>query len=169
MSEKIQISKDDDNLELYAEWMSKARLVTRDTLMTFINAIMDGYEHSYESYVYACTACTVATTHACGEDLSGFQAGMIAKMYPLYFFYVDNRSGISLHNYDLMLYPQYEYLFQKKISPKTWAALQNLAEENYKKATEDENFNVSSKVLAHWKSIIDGKIPFGYVLWDEEE
>lgn len=161
---KLDIDDVENNLKIYDEWFKKAEKVELDTLMTFIRGIMDGYEHNYESYVYACTACAIATTFACGTELSGAQAGFIAKLYPLYFYYVDNKSGVGFKNYDLMLYPQYQYHFEKRLTPKTWKMLQEMAKTEYEKHKEDDN--IPWHVKAHWKSIIDGQVPFGYEVWD---
>ena len=57
-----------------------------------------------------------------------------------------------------MLYPQYEYKFDKTISPETWSALQNEAS---RKLQESSGF-VHPDVVKHWKNIVDGKVPFGY-------
>jgi hypothetical protein len=60
-----------------------------------------------------------------------------------------------------MLYPQYDYKFEKTISTDTWHALQEEAKKNLVERDPHPN------VKAHWESIVEGKIPFGYVISDE--
>lgn len=67
-----------------------------------------------------------------------------------------------------MLYPQYEYKFTgRTISSDTWAALQKSAKENLEEDEKNENYRAHPRVIAHWKSIADGKVPFGYTVKDD--
>ena len=62
-------------------------------------------------------------------------------------------------DYDDMLYPQYDDKFDKTINTHTFNTLQNEA----KKLLEDTAHPV---VKAHWQSIVDGVVPFGYKIKD---
>lgn len=75
----------------------------------------------------------------------------------------DNECGLKLVDYDDMLYPQYEYNFEKVISAETWEALQKTAKA---KLDEDDGF-VCGSVRNHWQSIVDGHVPFGYVVEED--
>ena len=79
--------------------------------------------------------------------------------------------GRKLLNYDYMLYPQYEDHVEKTIDLETWIKMQEKASENYNEYLSEkarlENgdeyaFPASKKVAAHWRSIIDGNVPFGF-------
>lgn len=77
------------------------------------------------------------------------------------FAYPYNKCGMKLVDYDEMLYPQYEYKFCDKIIPKyTWEAIQKQAKENL----EEHSYNASPRVIDHWQSIVNGKVPFGYAV-----
>jgi len=58
-----------------------------------------------------------------------------------------------------MLFPQYEYAFDKTISKTVWENLQKQAKESIK-----DTEHVSDTVIKHWQSIIDGVVPFGYIV-----
>ena len=72
-----------------------------------------------------------------------------------------NKCGLKIVNYDDMLYPQYNHKFQKTISKDTFKALQKAAENNLKKGGY-----ANPNVIKHWKSIVDGNVPFGYIIED---
>lgn len=96
------------------------------------------------------------------HGISGFQAGGVMWEVIEEWMYSGNKCGLKLVDYDNMLYPQYDYKFDKTISADTWYNLQEQAKEML--ATED----ACSSVRKHWQSIADGVIPFGYSLRKEE-
>lgn len=162
MSDKQKIELTDENeMSFCKKWIDSAKHVTAETLIEFINDTMYGYVHTYNSYVYACTACAIAVVHAHGKEMTGFQASVVAIMFPLYFWYSDSVCGINLRNYDEMLYPQYEHKFEKTIPSDTWDALQAKAKILIESSREDDSY-VNQRVLDHWQSIVDGIVPFGY-------
>lgn len=79
--------------------------------------------------------------------------------------YSDNKTSLRLVDYDEMLYPQYQKKFEKVISKDIWKTLQETAKENldslFVNGVFDENGAVP-KVVEHWKSIVNGVVPFGY-------
>ena len=93
------------------------------------------------------------------HGISGFQAGGVMWEVIEEWMYSGNKCGLKLVDYDDMLYPQYDYKFDKAISENTWNHLQEQAKEML--ATED----ACSSVRKHWQSIADGVIPFGYTLY----
>ena len=74
--------------------------------------------------------------------------------------YSNNKCGMRILDYDEMLYPQYEYKFDKTISEETFAELQKEAA----RRIEDGACYASPAVLQHWISITEGKVPFGYTV-----
>lgn len=71
----------------------------------------------------------------------------------------DVNTPIRIVPYEQMLYPQQSGWFARKISPETWAWLQKKARE------ELENTPYAHPdVIAHWQSIADGKVPFGFTV-----
>ncbi len=117
---------------------------------------------------YGTAARSVGTVSACVANylssemgLTGFQASCAMWDFIMAFMYSDNKCGMKMVNYDDMLYPQYEYKFCKNtISKSTWEALQKQAKENLEKDT----YFASLRVIEHWQSIVDGKVPFGYTV-----
>lgn len=78
--------------------------------------------------------------------------------------YRNNKCGLKIIDYDDMLYPQYDYKFEKQLSQETFDALQSTAKELL---SEDIAYLVHPKVLKHWKSIAEGNIPFDYSIKEE--
>ena len=75
--------------------------------------------------------------------------------------YPNNMCGLKLVNYDNMLYPQDSDHFEKTISSDVWNKIQAQAKELLAETT-----NAHPVVRAHWQSIVDGQVPFGYVVKD---
>ena len=73
-----------------------------------------------------------------------------------------NKCGLRIVDYDNMLYPQYDDKFEKTISASIWESLQKEAAENLK-----DRPTAHPTVIAHWQSIVDGKVPFGYTVKDD--
>ena len=73
-----------------------------------------------------------------------------------------NECGLKIVNYDEMLYPQYDYKFDKCISLETFRAMQSQAKELLK----NKNF-AHPDVVKHWESIANGEVPFGYTVKDD--
>ena len=92
--------------------------------------------------------------------ITGFQASFIGWEMIKEFFH-ESKIGMRLVDYEDMLYPQYEEKFKKIISKDIWESLQKQAEINLK-----ESPDAHPKVIKHWKSIVEGKVPFGYKVKD---
>lgn len=127
----------------------------------------------YEETANATTALAHAAVEMCAEQfgLSGFQVGCIMWGIIDKLNMSEHDCGMKLLNYDYMLYPQYEDHFEKTIDLETWIKMQEKASENYNEYLSEkarlENgdeyaFPASKKVAAHWRSIIDGNVPFGF-------
>lgn len=160
MSEKIIATEE---MRLEKEWFKEAREQTFETLPNFIKHVMDDYEHSYGTVCHAISACAIAAAWAadrmegaCG-GITGFQSGFVMWDFIRQWQYTDNKTGLSIVNWDNMLFPQYEHIFDKEISKSIWENIQEQAKENLKNAPD-----AAESVVEHWKSIADGKVPFGY-------
>ena len=155
---KIKITEEEN---IHNEWYLQAKDQTLDSLQGFINHIINDYEHDYGTICHAMSACSIATMWAINKTdqggITGFQAGAIMWEFIKHWNYTDNKTGMKMVNYDDMLYPQYDYKFQKTITESIWKSIQDVANNRLK-----ENKTANPKVIAHWKSIVNGKIPFGY-------
>lgn len=148
------------------EWFEEASNMTLDKLPDFIKRMTNSYNHDYGTAVHAVSACALAAAWAaCGEKdtgLSGFQAGFVMWDFIKNWTKVGNKCGLRLIDYDEMLYPQYEAKMDKTISKASWEALQAEAKKNLETA---DHFH--PKVADHWKSIVEGNVPFGYKVVDD--
>lgn len=90
--------------------------------------------------------------------ITGFQAGFVMWDFIRDWSFPTNKCGMKIVDYDNMLYPQYDDKFDKTISRNTWKAIQ---EEAAARLAEKDRM-VHPQVTAHWQSIVDGVVPFGY-------
>lgn len=166
ISEKRSITEKDKSI--INEWYYLAETADIDSLQMLIKHIMNDYNHDYGSYIHAVAACSIATAWACGKELTGFQASCVGLEFLMHWTYDYIKSGISIINWDNMLYPQYENAFDKVIPKNIWKNLQKEAQfrvaDFYDNA--DTNRYIVSKVIKHQKSIADENPPFGYSIED---
>lgn len=165
MSEKIVATEE---MRLEREWFKDAFDQTFETLPAFMKHVMDDYQHDYGTVCHAISACAIAAASAadtmdgaCG-GITGFQAGFIMWDFIKHWLYEGNKTGLKIIDWDNMLYPQYEYKFDKTISKSLWEKIQEQAKESLKNAP-----NAVESVVEHWQSIVDGKVPFGYKVIDD--
>ena len=160
-----------------------------DKLVEFLKDVRDNYNYDYGVAPRAIAQATVATAwyFAYVFGITGFQAGFVMWDFIRDWQYRDNECGLKIVDYDLMLYPQYEYKFtEKTISEWQWEALQEKAKKELDRINETvDSYNKSQaegmedfinkegrdwvdtdfcnvRVLNHWKSIVNGIVPFGY-------
>lgn len=119
-----------------------------------------GYGEAPRAMAQACLAVAYYLSDKFG--ITGFQAGFVMWDFIRDWNYRHNKCGLRLVDYDNMLYPQYDYKFEKAIDRDTWNALQKQALENLEKDSE----YIHPDVLEHWQSIVDGVVPFGYKVKD---
>lgn len=164
-----------------------------DKLVEFLKDVRDNYNYDYGVAPRAIAQATVATAwyFAYVFGITGFQAGFVMWDFIRDWQYRDNECGLKIVDYDLMLYPQYEYKFtEKTISEWQWEALQEKAKKELDRINETvDSYNKSQaegmedfinkegrdwvdtdfcnvRVLNHWKSIVNDKVPFGYRVED---
>ena len=153
--------------KVYKEWQEHAtHIETIEEFNDFFNSLMNNYYFDYGTQCRAIGLLAVAAAWlgANTELITGFQASFVMWEFIQNWTYRNNKTGLKIMDYDNMLYPQYEYKFDKTISPETWKALQNEASRKLRESSEFAH----SDVVKHWKSIVDGKVPFGYKVKNEE-
>lgn len=137
------------------------KVKTKKDLDALLKEVINNKELDYGKIVYAMSACMIATSRYIDMSkvggITGFQASFVGWEMVREFMIYDNKTSLRIVNYDDMLYPQYEMEFKKTISQNTWKSLQKQAKIKLK-----ESPDASPKVIEHWKSIIEGKVPFGY-------
>lgn len=147
--------------ELYNEWKERVtKIKTIEEFNDFFNDLMNNYYFDYGTQCRAIGLLAVAAAWLGANTglITGFQASFVMWEFIQNWTYKNNKTGLKIVDYDNMLYPQYKYKFDKTISLETWNALQSEAN---RKLQESSEFAYPDAVK-HWKSIVDGKVPFGY-------
>lgn len=139
---------------------------TREQLNELLDEVINDKDLDYGTIVYAISGCMLATAKYIDRSevggITGFQASFIAWEMVAKFMH-ESKVAMRLIDYEDMLYPQYENRFAKTISKRTWDILQAEASKRLL-----ETPNAHPEVIKHWKSIVDGKVPFGYEVKDDE-
>lgn len=134
-----------------------------EELVSFLEDVKDNYNCGYGEAPRSIAQAALATAWYLAKEfgITGFQAGFVMWDFIRDWMYSSNECGMRIVNYDDMLYPQYDYKFEKCISRETFETLKIVAESKLK-----ENYGHPS-VREHWQSIVDGNVPFGYTINDE--
>lgn len=151
-------------------WFKKAEKQTFRTLPKFIKEISDheavnwektSGEACYEMACHATAAVALGAAWAAAKafGITNFQASHAMWDFIREWQYSDNKTGLRILDFDNMLYPQYDYIFDKTISTETWRALQEEA-----KRRIEEHPEACFEVVEHWKRIANGEMPFGYLV-----
>jgi len=153
------------------EWYkeAEAKTMTLKTLPKFLKKLSGKYNHDYGTICHALTASALAAINAMNRTsqggITGFQAGAVMWRFIREWGMDLKDKPLRLVNYSNMLYPQYDYHFEKTINSNTWKWLQAEAKKNL----DGDNMchHASPNVIAHWQSIVDGKVPFGYAVKED--
>lgn len=134
-----------------------------DDLMEFLKYVKENCNYDYGVAPRSIAQAALATAWYLSNEfgITGFQAGFVMFDFIRDWNFSNNKCGLKIIDYDDMLYPQYYDEFEKTISRETFEELQKEAKENLKN-TEYAHPNV----VAHWQSIVEGKVPFGYKIKD---
>lgn len=150
--------KEEDKIHL--EWYEETRKInTIEEFNSFFHKLTKEYEHDYGTICHAIAAIGIAAMRLMDKDeqagITGFQASCITQ------FIMEHWGSIKppykLLQYERMLYPQYEYEYEKTMSNSTFNWLKEQAQE---KLVNDKNMHPNVK--AHMLSILVGCVPFGY-------
>ena len=153
-----------EEMKVHDEWYERARATEYKDLQSFIDELVNGYKHDYGTICHALAAGAVATVTAMNRTesggITGFQASFV--MWGFIKNFMRMTGALRLVRYEDMLYPQYQSDFEKIIRNDIWEYLQ----EEAKKNLEKDQGSVAQSVVAHWQSIVDGIVPFGYTITD---
>jgi hypothetical protein len=156
--------KEEDNIQ--NEWYEEAREMTLEKLPDFLDHLLTDYEHDYGTICHALSAGSVATAWAMNKadqgGITGFQAGFVMWGFIQNWSTQYKDKPLRLIDFHDMLYPQYEYKFDKTISEDTWKYLQ---EEAGKLLRENKGV---PEVRKHWTSVKNGVVPFGHTVKRED-
>lgn len=134
-----------------------------DDLIEFLKYVKENCNYDYGVAPRSIAQAALATSWYLSNEfgITGFQAGFVMWDFIRDWNFSNNKCGLKIIDYDDMLYPQYDYEFEKTISRETFKELQKQAEENL----INEKY-VHPNVVYHWLSIVGGKVPFGYKIKD---
>ena len=173
MSKEILAVTEKDK-DIIAAWYERAK-DKEESVDDFIKALNDNYKHDYGTICHAVTAAAIKAAWSMNNQqqggITGFQAGAVMWEFIRRWNYMEG--PMRLMQYDDMLYPQYANKFDKVIDKSTFKHLQDRAEEllkkeNYERLKYPDTYcSPNPRVLAHWQSIIDGVVPFGYTVKDD--
>ena len=137
-----------------------------DDLVSFLQNVKDNYNTGYGTAPRAIAQAAIATAKYLSFNfgITGFQASCVMWDFIGDWLYSDNECGMRLVNYDDMLYPQYEYKFEKAIDKDLFDDLQRAAKKKL-----EEHKDAHPAVVAHWKSIVNGNVPFGYAVKEKRD
>jgi hypothetical protein len=151
---KQQIREEDRE---HDKWYEAASKVTLSDLPQFLRHLTEDYKHDYGTICHAIAAGMTATMAAMNASpqggITGFQAGCIKWCVLEHAFW--EKGPMRLVKYEDLMFPQYADRFTS-ISPDTWSWLQEQA-----KSKLASGCSAHPDVLAHWRSIADGVVPFG--------
>lgn len=149
-----------NEFELRDELAAKRKdIKTFEELTEFLKYVKENCNTGYGEAPRAMAQAALAVAwYLAGEfGITGFQAGCVMWDFIRDWSYSGNKTSLRIVDYDNMLYPQYDYKFEKTITPSVWNALQKEAAKNL-----EERDHAHPDVVAHWKSIAEGHVPFGY-------
>ena len=158
-----------EEMGVHNQWYIEAREQTLETLPAFLTKLLEEFQHDYGTICHAIAASAIASAWAMNKTeqggITGFQAGGVMWEFIKNWGYGGEPKPLALLDYSNMLYPQYEYHFQRKISGDTWKWLQKKAED----MLSDDGAMMHPNVIKHLQTIVDGVVPFGYEVESEEE
>jgi len=166
MSRKAITEKDG----VHKEWYKEAKDgMSMEKLPAFLKKLTEDYEHDYGTICHAMAASAVATMWAVDRTeqggVTGFQASAIMwELVRAWGTFGDGPKRMVC--YDNMLYPQYANKFRMVIDKNVWKYLQ---EEAAKHLSEHDVHHAHPDVMAHWQSIMAGKVPFGYTVEEDDD
>lgn len=140
-----------------------------DSLNDIVGESTDEKRAVYVSVLYPAfiVAYMLAIANGHSQHLSEIGRQYVATTFVHYFLYPKNICGVSVRNWDYMLSPELEGVFNQ-ISPHTLAKLQNEAAwrlTRVKRIIEDEGDEYDGRyeeLVDHLNNIVNGVIPFGY-------
>jgi hypothetical protein len=143
-----------------------------EDLAEFVN-FLSSYPLDYGTVVYAQCAAMIAAQHVMNEGeqggITGFQAGFVGWEMVKQFMLV-GKCGLTIIDWENMLYPQHKDRFEKTISKGIFENLQEVAKKRIAEADENEGIEGHSlhpEVRKHMESIVNGVVPFGYVIKED--
>ena len=139
---------------------------TKKDLISLLEKI-ETYKHDYGTIVHGCYAAMIGAFNYLNKQdcggITGFQARCLAHELIQKFMMV--KPPYKILDYNKMLYPQHRDNFEKTIRKDVFESLKEKANENLLEYEKDKLAHPS--VVAHWRSIASGDVPFGYQIKED--
>lgn len=150
---------------LRENWQKRSREITTPEQLADFAKELSEYNHDYSSCVLATGALALAGARLMSKVLgiTGWQAGAAQWEFVEAWNYFEKGPKRML-TFANLLYPQYSDKFEKTITKSTAEWLKTEAQ---KLLDERGGDMVHPDVLAHWKSVAAGKIPFGFTVEED--
>jgi hypothetical protein len=163
--EKKQITEE---MKEQDKWYEEAKKQTPETIGDFVKKLCNDYQHDYGTICHAVTAAAVGAAWAVENSPTGGITGFQGNFVTLQFMqeWGGNKPPFKITNFDKLLYPQYKNDFTS-ISKSTWEWLQKEAKKNLEDNESEAPISAHPDVIAHWQSIVDGKVPFGFTIRED--
>lgn len=173
MEEKKLNTEKENNIEnaVANEFKVRDELIERrkniknfDELIEYIKDVKDNYNRGYGEAPRAIAQASLAVAWYLSDvfGITGFQASCVMWDFITGWQMTGNTCGLKLVDYDNMLFPQYDHKFEKTIPSNVWISLKEQASKFI-----NDFPDASTKVIEHWESIVNGKVPFGYIVSDD--
>lgn len=130
-------------------------------LMNFLQNVQEQHMTDYDEKFVSISQAMLATGYYLAS-LSGtdeYQDYQIMWEIVRDITFYNNICGLQILNFDDMLNPKAGVMFEKTIPSEVFELLQKTAQNLLDNTSEPDPDDVE-----HWKSIVDGKVPFGYTV-----
>lgn len=154
-----------DEFEAREELAKKRKEIESfDDLVAFLKDVKENYNYDYGVAPRSIAQAALAVGWYLSREfgITGFQASFVMWDFIKDWQFSNNKTSLKILDYDNLLYPQYGHKFEKIISTRTWESVQKAAKENLE-STE----HAHPAVIEHWKSIVEGKVPFGFTVKED--
>lgn len=146
---------------IHKAWYDEAKAMTAEKFPEFFRKLTEDFDHDYGTICHAIAAAAVGVANAVNRSpaggITGFQVGAVMWEFIRVWQGIDG--PVRLVQYDDLLFPQMAHKFTA-ISAETWKHIQDKARENLRGSNEFAH----PDVIAHWKSIAAGQVPFGLTI-----
>lgn len=152
-----------EEMKVHEQWYVDAKEQTLESLPAFMAHLTGDYRHDYGTICHAVAACAIGAVWAANRSpqggITGFQAGAI--MWEFVQNWLGEKGPMTFIRFEEMLYPQYAHKFGQRLDSHTWGWLQAEAAKHFSEGA------MHPDVRDHCQSIVNGKVPFGWVVADD--
>lgn len=161
-----KLQETQEQAPIFNQWYQLAETIDVDNLSTFIKTLK-ATATTQEEILHATVAAIKAATEAVLGTVALEEADRMRYIASILAYRKINNledGFTSVIDFDNMLNPQSKGLFEKYITEEAFLNLQEKAQALLDNAQEDTH----PALISHWTSIVNGRVPFGYVVFEDE-